>query len=175
MRVLKGVYTLIIDLKTDEPLKVGKLGTHIFLSGTYTYTGSAMGTGALSLENRIKRHLRKTKKVKWHIDYLLNSSSAQICSVIYAETKEKFECNVSKEIEKLKVTYVLVKRFGASDCKEGCQAHLHYITLKPSQVRELLFKIYRKLNLKPKLFYDVNYSSNGSRICLPSNNLVSDF
>ena len=175
MRFLKGVYTLIISLKTDTSLRIGKLGLHTFPSGTYTYTGSAMGMGALSLEGRIKRHLRKNKKMKWHIDYLLNSDNVQIRSVIYAETNEKFECKVSQEIEKLEASHVLVKRFGASDCKEGCQAHLHYFTLNPGQVQELLFKIYRKLGLKPKLFYNINYSSNSSSVCLSCNNFISNF
>jgi len=175
MRVLKGVYTLIIFLYADTSLRIGKLGTHLFPCGTYTYTGSAMGIGALSLENRIKRHLRKDKKIKWHIDYLLNSSNAQIQAVIYAEAREKFECKVSKEIEKLRVAQVLVRKFGASDCKEGCHAHLHYFTLNPIQVQELIFKIYKKLGLKPKLFYDVNYSSYGSGVCLSRNNFIPDF
>lgn len=150
MRVLKGVYTLIIFLDADISLRIGKLGTHFFPCGTYTYTGSAMGMKVLSLENRIKRHLRKKKKIKWHIDYLLNSSNVQIHAVIYAETHEKFECKVSKEIEKLRVTQVLVRKFGASDCKEGCHAHLHYFTLDPIQVRELILKVYKKLSLRPK-------------------------
>jgi len=171
---LKGVYTLVIFLKTNTSLKIGKLGIHTFPRGIYTYTGSAMGMGALSLEGRIKRHLRKNKKMKWHIDYLLNSDNAQIQSVIYAETSEKFECKVSQEIEKLGIAHVLVKRFGASDCKEGCQAHLHYLTLAPGQVQELILKIYRKLGLEPKLFCNVNYSSDSSGICLPRNNFISN-
>ena len=175
MRVLKGTYTLIIFMKKSNRLRIGKLGAFIFLKGTYTYTGSALGTGALSLENRIKRHLRKDKKIKWHIDYLLNSSNVQIQAVIYAETLEKFECKVSKEIEKLKVAQALVRKFGASDCKEGCHAHLHYFALSPNQVQELIFKIYKKLGLKPKLFYNVNYSPNGSRVRLSRNNFIPNF
>jgi len=150
---LKGVYTLIISLKEPITLKIGKLGTFTFQSGTYTYTGSAMGTGALSLENRINRHLRRDKKLKWHIDYFLNSKRTQIESIIYAETNEKSECSVSKEIERLEIAHIPVRKFGASDCKEGCHAHLHYFKYNPTQVQEMIIKIYNKLNLEPKIFH----------------------
>jgi len=150
--VLKGVYTLIISLKEPITLKIGKLGTFTFPSGTYTYTGSAMGIGALSLENRINRHLRRRKKLKWHIDYFLNSKHTQIESIIYAETDRKSECIVTKQIEKLGMVHVPVKKFGASDCKKGCHAHLHHFKCNSSQAQEIITKIYSKVGLKPKLF-----------------------
>lgn len=149
---MKGVYTLIISLKKTITLKIGKLGTFTFPSGIYTYTGSAMGTGALSLENRINRHLKRDKKLKWHIDYFLNSKHVQIQSIIYAETNKKSECVVSKEIEKLEITYVPARKFGASDCKEGCHAHFHSLKYDLAQTQELITKIYSKLGLKPKLY-----------------------
>jgi len=57
----KGIYTLIVFLSSEAQLKVGKLGTHTFPAGYYTYTGSALGKGASSLKQRVTRHLKKTK------------------------------------------------------------------------------------------------------------------
>lgn len=62
-----------------------------FKKGYYVYIGSAMN----NLESRVKRHLSKSKKLHWHIDYLLKHS--QIVEVIYNLDK-KVECNLSKEI-----------------------------------------------------------------------------
>jgi Uri superfamily endonuclease len=73
-----GCYSLIIALKREITIRVGKLGTAVFPSGTYVYTGSAMkGLGA-----RLKRHRAKTKKSHWHIDYLLTLPEARVRQVI---------------------------------------------------------------------------------------------
>jgi len=41
------------------------------------------------LENRINRHLRKEKKMHWHIDYLLASENAKIARVFVKENAHK--------------------------------------------------------------------------------------
>lgn len=51
---MKGSYCLIINIKKDTEIKIGKkLGFINFKKGCYVYVGSAMNC----LEYRVKRHL----------------------------------------------------------------------------------------------------------------------
>ena len=68
--VLKGTYCLIIQLKKDSRIEIGKLGLLNFDKGYYVYVGSALN----SLEARLERHLKTEKKLFWHVDYLLAES-----------------------------------------------------------------------------------------------------
>ena len=96
-------------------LTIGKLGVFNFPAGRYVYTGSAKR----NIEARIARHLRQEKKLKWHIDYLLASSSASVIKV----TKSTIaECELNRHTRGVN----LVKGFGASDCCAGCGSHLKY-------------------------------------------------
>ena len=88
----KGTYQLLLRLHRDQTIQVGKLGTFRFPAGYYVYTGSAMG----GREARIARHLSKTKRFHWHIDYLLEH-----CSIVrYAirESPNKRECEFNAAI-----------------------------------------------------------------------------
>ena len=71
---LKGTYCLLIHLKQDSKITIGKLGEKNFQKGYYIYVGSALN----SLKTRIQRHLRKEKKIHWHIDYLLNKHTSRL-------------------------------------------------------------------------------------------------
>lgn len=112
---MKGCYCLIINLENKTEIRIGKkLGKLKFDKGYYIYVGSAMN----SLENRLNRHLMKTKKLHWHIDYLLKE--AEITEIIYNENK-KVECELSQY---LSTKTGEVKDFGCSDC--DCKSHLYY-------------------------------------------------
>ena len=121
----RGVYTLLLFVPHETILTIGKLGKQKFPRGYYTYTGSALGNGA-SLKNRISRHLKKEKKMFWHIDYLLADKSVSVRAIVVAETVEKIECKVNRCLKDRNKTKVLVKGFGASDCKNSCGSHLLY-------------------------------------------------
>ena len=122
----KGIYTLIIFLSREICVNVGKLGQQKFPKGYYTYTGSALGKGSSSLRRRISRHLQKEKRNFWHIDFLLANENATVKAVVAAETNEKLECNLNRYIKGKGGAKILVKRFGASDCRENCESHLLY-------------------------------------------------
>ena len=112
---MKGCYCLIIEADKTSNIKIGKkLGKIPFEKGYYVYVGSAMN----SLESRLKRHLSDTKKLHWHIDYLLKK--AEITDIIYNKDK-KVECELSQQLS-LKTTGI--KNFGCSDCE--CESHLYY-------------------------------------------------
>lgn len=123
---MKGCYCLIIKLENDKKLKIGKKHKMEFKKGYYVYIGSAMN----NLESRVKRHLSKSKKLHWHIDYLLKHS--QIVEVIYNLDK-KVECNLSKEIS---MNREYIKDFGCSDCE--CNSHLYYFKSKNEAIEEVI-------------------------------------
>ena len=129
---MRGAYILVIEVEKSLRIKVGKLGKIDFKKGFYCYVGSALGK-SLSLENRIKRHLRKRKRLKWHIDYLLKNSSVRVRGFILFPTQEKVECLISKKIEEK--ADKTIERFGASDCK--CRGHLHYFKEKKKLIKVL--------------------------------------
>jgi Uri superfamily endonuclease len=121
-----GIYTLLLLVSEEVTLTVGKLGKQRFPRGYYTYTGSALGKGATSLKHRIARHLRKEKPRFWHIDYLLADENVSVEAVIAAETNKKMECAINSRIKGIERAKVLVKGFGASDCRKNCGSHLLY-------------------------------------------------
>jgi sugar fermentation stimulation protein A len=123
--MMKGIYALIIKLDENKKIRIGRLGPTHFKKGYYVYIGSALA----SLQGRINRHLRKEKKVRWHIDYLLNE--AQIIEILFFETEQKLECYYSKKIRK---NLDVIKNFGSSDC--SCEGHLFYSKENPAHLLE---------------------------------------
>ena len=112
---MKGIYLLTIYLETDKTIHIGKLGKLEFNKGYYIYVGSALN----GLDQRIQRHLRKHKKLYWHIDYLLKH--AKITDVFYKESNIREECIIAKKLEK---ELFSIHNFGCSDCT--CKSHLFY-------------------------------------------------
>ena len=115
---MKAVYVLIIQVENTTSVKVGALGELVFETGIYAYVGSAQ----TNLDQRIKRHLRKEKKLFWHIDYFLNSDKIKIKKVLIKKGLKKEECNLANLIS-MKGKAIL--KFGSSDC--DCKSHLFFI------------------------------------------------
>ena len=116
-----GIYNLIIKLNKTASVTIGKLGRFTFPRGYYIYTGSAKK----NLSQRIDRHKRKNgKKLKWHIDYLLNTGHAQIEDVLIYRNPALTECALNKKIYALNNSEIIVNNFGSSDCRNKCPAHL---------------------------------------------------
>ncbi len=134
----KGVYQLLIRLDSDETISVGRLGTFTFPAGFYVYTGSAMN----GLDARIARHLSKTKRFHWHIDYLLERSAIiryairelEGCKVGMLEgcLPARVECQISEETFAMDGARAVAIGFGSSDCR--CASHLAYFEREPSNL-----------------------------------------
>ena len=125
---MNGAYLLLIHLAKDTTITVGKQGSMSFQHGYYAYVGSALN----GLEQRIQRHLRKQKKIHWHIDYLLNH--ATIVAILYKQHHRREECSIAHTLEKhLSGT----PRFGCSDC--SCRSHLFHGSLKEITTAALAF------------------------------------
>jgi len=115
MSMTKGIYVLVVSVSEDINVNVGALGGVNFEKGLYAYVGSAQN----NLEKRIERHLRKTKRKFWHIDYLLDDANVEVLKMFYENSRKSEECKVANKIGERGVP---TKGFGSSDCK--CQSHL---------------------------------------------------
>jgi len=113
---------LVIKISEDLKIRVGRLGEVSFKEGDYIYIGSAKGC----LEARLRRHLRKDKKIYWHIDYLLKSKKTKILQIWIID--KKMECQTAEVFCQDPTTEIIKKGFGSSDCK--CLSHFFYIKNK---------------------------------------------
>lgn len=131
---MKGSYLLLLELKENTMLCIGKLDKISFNNGFYVYTGSALN----GLEQRIQRHLRRQKKMHWHIDYLLQHT--KIINIFYKENNIREECDIARELDKQLVS---IPGFGCSDC--ACKSHLFYGYQKDimNAINELEMTLYR--------------------------------
>lgn len=137
---------LILSINENLVLSIGSIGYHYFSRGFYAYVGSAKGPGGLKA--RIRRHLRKIKKTRWHIDYLTVNNNVSIVTVIYAETHsmEDYESLIASELYRQLKPYI--KGFGSSDKDD--YTHL----FKCSSLRECIeisVKAMEKHGLKPRV------------------------
>ncbi len=144
-----GAYLLILSLKEEASLEIGELGKINFKEGFYVYVGS----GRKNLRERVKRHLRKGKKKRWHIDYLLEK--AHIYKTILILSPEVLECVLAKDLMGISQGYV--PRFGSSDCR--CPSHLYYFSESPFK-REDFLKIvnYYRLEKPAQKIENLAYS-----------------
>jgi len=112
------VYFVILKLDEDKEIEIGKLGRIEFKKGYYVYVGSAKR----GFNKRVRRHFKRKKKLRWHIDYF--SSHAEAIEAYRAKIDE---CKVAELASHFMEG---IKKFGASDCK--CKTHLFYSTDYPT-------------------------------------------
>ena len=119
---MKGTYTILIVCKKPFMTRIGKLGYVNVERGFYLYTGSALGKGAVSLEGRLNRHFRASKKRRWHVDYLTSNPKCAANVAVYVKSERHLECSVNQAIARALNVEVLLPHAGSSDCR--CQSHL---------------------------------------------------
>ncbi len=114
-----GVYVLVLRLLSPATIRV--LGRDVGLpAGRYVYIGSARGPGGLRA--RLGRHVRGDGRPRWHIDAL--RAVAEVEGLAYWIGDEVTECGVARAVTALPGATIPIPRFGASDCRGGCPAHL---------------------------------------------------
>ena len=133
----RGVYTLIIFVPSAMLLNIGGLGERKIKRGYYAYTGSALGNGSSSLAGRISRHLRKNKRERWHIDYLLQSGDVKIKAILAMITRRRIECEINQYLMSSLKASIPVFNFGSSDCTMRCGSHLLYLGLNCNVVGKI--------------------------------------
>lgn len=121
VRVVPGVYQLLIRLRRRTVLNIGALGSMTFSPGWYVYTGSARS----GLHQRVRRHLRRDNRKHWHIDHLL--PAADRVEAFGTTDRNVFECELHRSTSAGKRT---MPHFGASDCR--CGSHLTYFRCRPT-------------------------------------------
>jgi len=132
-QIERGVYLLVIRLKESHRLSVGKLPETTFRAGIYLYVGRA----ERGLKARLKRHLRKQKKLFWHVDYLLQKAEID---EIWINSDSLNECPIVLEIKNtLKSSLYPLKKFGSSDC--ACISHLFYLPENNTHLNSLRKKL----------------------------------
>jgi Uri superfamily endonuclease len=108
----------LVSLDRDCAITVGKLGRIDFRAGTYAYCGSAMA----GYRGRVGRHFSRVKKLRWHIDYLIEV--AEPVSAFLVAGGEGMECALGRLLSGLEGS-LPVPGFGSSDCR--CTSHLFWI------------------------------------------------
>lgn len=113
-----GVYQLWLRLPANLRVTVGRLGRFTFPAGVYIYSGRA----SRGLKARVSRHANGGEHKHWHIDHLLVHPRVRLERVVLASLDPQMECVVNQALGR-EATCV-APGFGASDCKNGCPAHL---------------------------------------------------
>jgi len=117
----RGSYLLIVETSRKIPLQAGGLAARNFLTGYHVYVGSAMS----ELSARLARHQRKTKKLRWHIDYL--TAKADRIVALPIRSSQRLECGIAKALAA--ILEPGPRGFGSSDC--NCATHLFFSPTNP--------------------------------------------
>ncbi len=120
-----GSYLLLARLPGPAAIRPGALGPILLPPGYYVYVGSGMGG---RLESRLARHLRRRKRVRWHIDHLLAAlPAADRPQALAIRSPLRLECRLAREVSRIAAGWV--PGFGSSDC--GCPSHLFRFAAPP--------------------------------------------
>jgi sugar fermentation stimulation protein A len=124
-----GGYLLVFRNTHFFRKKIGALGERVFPKGYYVYVGSAMR----GLEKRIKRHLSKRKKRRWHLDYI-SPDHMEIDKIYRINSSVRTESKLSAGMISISPDYV--PGFGSSD--SDAPSHLFFFPDRPYRRREFL-------------------------------------
>ena len=117
----QGSYLLLLNLKRERRINVGRLGKIHFKRGFYIYVGSAMA----NLSKRMERHRRLRKRHHWHIDELRDA--AEFHSVLAIRSSARLECDIANSFSE--IAEWKIPGFGSSDCT--CPTHLFGMSADP--------------------------------------------
>ena len=123
-----GAYRLVLRLDRGVRVTPGRLGERRLRRGSYLYLGSAKR----GLAQRVARHRRlaeeKAGRLHWHIDYLLTHPDVRLIRVDLIPGGD--ECALARQIGAGEGSDP-VTGFGATDCRNGCPAHLYRVKRIP--------------------------------------------
>lgn len=116
----KGAYVLLLTL--DRPVVMPRRAQPwLFEAGVYAYAGSAYGAGGLKA--RIARHLRRDKRIHWHIDHLTGAAA----KITVLAGPGQSECMLVTHLLASGAFDIPCSGFGSSDCRH-CSSHLLRLT-----------------------------------------------
>lgn len=173
MKPEEGIYALILYLRKEQTLRIGKLGVFDFPVGWYVYVGSAHGPGGV--QKRTDRHRKNniTKKKKWNIDFF--RSEARLCEIWFSHASQIFECEWAQAFCKMPEAMVHAERFGANDCYPYCETHFLQFETRPCTA-VLRHKLAR-LSQHPPVYaqFEGTFSNDPSTISLPSTSIAASY
>ena len=122
---LPGGYVLLLRVRRERRIAVGRLGTFEIPPGHYAYVGSAFGPGGLAA--RLRRHRNPARRPHWHIDRLRRAG--ELVEIWWAEQRIPREHDWAALLASLPGAAPAIARFGASDCR--CATHLFRFGRRP--------------------------------------------
>ncbi|MGC8573176.1 MAG: DUF123 domain-containing protein [Caldisphaera sp.] len=130
----KGVYLIVFKIIKGFNCIINKK-FYIFDKGYLLYIGSA-GNG---LRNRLKRHVNKKGKLRWHIDYISHRKETDAVILFYKEGNfgVKFEDKLSEYF------YSTLKNVDYLGSTDSSMPHLYY-----SKESNIILDIIEKLDGK---------------------------
>lgn len=117
MKSEPGTYALLLESNLSGEIQIGRWGRLRVVPGYYVYVGSAFGPGGVRA--RVARHLRKSKRIHWHIDYLRDAVDPVRAWCSYSHVRLEHEW--ARSLGQM-AGVACVARFGCSDC--SCDTHL---------------------------------------------------
>ena len=112
-----GAYALVVEVPRPFEPPIRRLAGQRLPPGRYLYGGTANGPGGIRA--RVRRHLKRKKKVHWHVDHLTRAFGvAAVFAVVGGD-----ECAILAAARRWPGVRVPVPGFGSSDCAR-CPAHL---------------------------------------------------
>jgi len=138
----RGSYLLILNLRGNRKIDVGKLGKVRFRKGFYIYVGSAMA----NLSRRMERHRHLRKQHHWHVDEL--RAIGEFHSILAIRSSERLECEVARGMSQ--IAEWSIPGFGSTDC--SCETHLFGTSSDPMQLEDFqkLLQYFRMDRYQPK-------------------------
>jgi Uri superfamily endonuclease len=109
-----GAYVLAIELAESVTVALPGKPATILASGGYLYCGSACGPGGLRA--RLRRHMRRGKTVRWHVDRLTEAGTVLGAWIF----RDGDECELAAALSSLPAP---IAGFGSTDCPR-CRGHL---------------------------------------------------
>ena len=129
-------YLLLIRLYRKIFINIKSLGTLVLEPGFYVYIGSANIRKPLI---RIQRHFKKSKKIRWHVDYLTTSLFVEVTAAIVCSGLTE-DC-MYETILSDKNFVAVAKGFGATDRRH----HVTHLFKVKGEVKDALKHVIRKL------------------------------
>jgi Uri superfamily endonuclease len=115
-----GIYLLEFKSENEFKLQIKKYPGINFSKGYYYYAGSAQK----NFSHRVKRHVTKSKKLYWHIDYLTANKNLKMKNIFaFPGIKKEAECKLVQNLIKNFDLDYAIKGFGNGDCN-SCDSHL---------------------------------------------------
>ena len=116
-----GAYLILLHLPRGLIFRSGPFRGRALAPGWHVYAGSARGPGGLAA--RVARHLRRRKRLRWHVDRVSTRAAAAFALCF----PTRGECDLVSRLLMQGAFAPSLPGFGASDCAT-CPAHMLWWT-----------------------------------------------